>query len=189
MAEKKKETWTDVKKIIAEKDKKELIKLIGDLYRLNKENKIFLHACYPTGVVSSEPYRKIISDALYPPVPGNRGINFSAGKKAISDYFKATNDKVGKIELMVHYVETGTKFTDEYGDMYENFYVGLENMFEKVTEELESQSDEIVDYFLPQLERIADMAADMGWGYYDTLMDTLYDFCERNGKQLSSIEY
>jgi lipopolysaccharide biosynthesis protein len=189
MAEPKKETWSDIKNVLAEQEKKELIRLIGDLYRLNTANKTFLHTRYPTGEVSLEPYKKIISDALNPPFPGGRRkVNFSAGKRAISAYYKATNDTVGKIKLMVHYVEMGTTFTVRYGDMWESFYVSLERMFEMITEELDSQPDDCVDHFLPELERIVDMASNMGWGYYDDLTITLYDFCDRNGRELSSTE-
>lgn len=188
MTEPKKMAWSDVKIVLSEKEKKELITLIGDLYRLNKDNKTFLHSRYPTGEVSLEPYLKKISDALYPPVTGRRSVNFSAGKRVISSYFKATNDMVGKLELMVHYVEMGTKYTVAYGDMWENFYLSLERMFEKITEELDSQPDGIVDHFLPKLEKIVDMATGMGWGYYDTLVELLCDFCDRNGRELSLFE-
>jgi hypothetical protein len=185
MTEQKKEAWSDVKNVLSEKEKKELITLIGDLYRLNKDNKTFLHSRYPTGEASLEPYLHQIRDALYPPITGRRRVNFSAGKRVISSYFKATNDIVGKLELMAYYVEMGTKYTVEYGDMWENFYFSLERMFEKITEELDSQPDDIADLFLPRLEKIVTMASGMGWGYYDTLNDLLYEFCDRNEKELS----
>ncbi len=185
MTEQKKEAWSDIKNVLSEMEKKELIKLIGDLYRLNKNNKTFLHSRYPTGEMSLEPYLHQIRDALYPPITGRRRVNFSAGKRVISSYFKATNDIVGKLELMAYYVEMGTKYTVEYGDMWENFYLSLERMFEKITEELDSQPDDIVDHFLPRLENIVDMASGMGWGYYDTLIELLCEFCDRNGRELS----
>jgi len=182
MAEKKKETWTDVKKIIAEKDKKELIKLVGDLYRLNKANKTFLHTRFPVGEVSLEPYYKIVSDALYPDPPWKKPVSLSAGKKAISDYFKATNDKVGEIALMIYYVEMGTRFTSEYGDMDENFYYSLESVFGKAIDELNSQPEEVIDEFLPLLEEIRDMANNVGWGYCDSLEEMLNNFYDVNSR-------
>lgn len=54
------------------------------------------------------------------------------GRKAISDYKKASGDEVGVLDIMVYYVEMGTKFTLEYGDIYEEFYDSLESMFKKV---------------------------------------------------------
>ncbi len=46
---KNKLTWKDVKAILADKPKAEFLKLIGDLYALSDENKIFVHSRYSIG--------------------------------------------------------------------------------------------------------------------------------------------
>ena len=35
---------------------------------------------------------------------------------------------------MLHYVENGVQFTDFYGDIGENFYTSMENMFDDAVE-------------------------------------------------------
>ena len=122
MAGNKKPTWKDVKSILVKKEKSELLKLIRDLYSYRTDNKTFIHSRYSLGRQTLEPYRKIICESLYPDVYSNKPIRLSRGKKAISDYFKATKDKAGQIELMVHYFETGNKFTVDFGDIDEQFY-------------------------------------------------------------------
>lgn len=37
-------TWSDVKAVLGNMEQKQLIQLVGDLYRLSKDNKDFLHA-------------------------------------------------------------------------------------------------------------------------------------------------
>ncbi len=175
MAERKL-TWKDVKAILADKDKSELLKLISDLYSLDKGNKIFIHTRYLNGEGIPEYYRTIISEALYPDVYKNGKIRFSVGKKAISDYYKATNDKMGQLELMIHYVHMGTKFTAEYGDMDENFYTGLESMFKRIIDELLKRPGDSCNQYIAELEDIVLLAGEIGWGYQITISNILENY-------------
>jgi hypothetical protein len=149
MSKTKKTTWRDVKVILSEKDKGELLKLVGDLYSLNKDNKVFIHSRFRIGKEQLEPYKKVISEALYPDIYKNKSIKLSAGRKAISEYRKATKDTIGSIELMVHYLECGNQFTVNFGD---------------------------IDEYFSRLERVVDSASDIGWGYYDYISDLLEEY-------------
>lgn len=182
MKEKKKESWKDIKSVLVQKEKSELLKLIADLYSLDKANKAFLHMRYSTGEKTFEPYYTIISDALYPDLIKNKTVRFSVGKKAISDYFKATKDRVGRIELMVHYVEQGTRCTADYGDMDEKFYSGLVSVFQRILNELDSQPEDITSIFLPRLEDVATMAGKTGWGYQESLDYMLEEYYDTHGR-------
>ena len=102
---------------LACKNKAELLKLIADLYSLSADNKSFVHSRYAIGKDTLEPYKAIISESLYPDVRKDGALNLSAGRKAISDYFKATKNKIGRLELMVHYFEMGHQFTLDCGDI------------------------------------------------------------------------
>jgi hypothetical protein len=82
-----------------------------------------------------ERYKAQIKKYLAPHEPWKESQQISSkkAKKVLSDYKKATNDKIGLIDLMVHYVECGTNFLCEYGDMYEQYYISLESVFDNVT--------------------------------------------------------
>jgi len=175
-------TWKDAKTILIEKNKQELLKLISDLYSLNPENKSFIHSRYSIGPASLEPYKSIISESLYPDIHKNKPIKLSVGRKAISDYFKATKDGVGKLELMIHYLEQGNQFTVDYGDIDEPFYSSLASMFNRILLELEQQPGNIQATYLPRLESIAESAKDIGWGYYDYISEILEEFEKENKK-------
>ena len=172
----KKPTWTNVKSILTTKETPELLMLIKDLYALNKNNKTFLETRYLTRSNPLEPYKKRIDEALYPDVMENDPVSFSAGRKAISDYKKATKDTDGTIELMVHYVKTGTQFTLDYGDMYEEFYDSLYSMFQATLKLLVKAEDATQEKFVTELGDIVHSARHIGWGYSDDLSSLLHDY-------------
>jgi hypothetical protein len=176
MARNKKPTWKDVKSILDEKEKSELLKLIADLYSSSAENKSFINARFSVGGQTLEPYRSIISESLYPDVYRNKPISLSKGEKAISDYFKATKNEAGKLELMVHYLETGNQFTADFGDIDEQFYFSLELMFGKILDILRKQPTDIQKKYFTRLENVVSTAINIGWGYHDHISDILSQF-------------
>jgi len=86
---------------------------------------------------------------------------------------KATNDPVGTLDLMVYYVECGTQFTVDYGDIDEGFYASLEAMFTQVVKKLQHSDQDTIDRFLPRLRGLVRQARGIGWGYYDAIAETL----------------
>jgi len=178
MASKKKPTWKEVKAILTQKDNRELVKLISDLYALGVDNKTFIHSRYSVGKSILEPYKGIISESLYPDVYKNKPIRLAVGRKAISDYYKATQDEIGRLELMMHYLEQGNQFTVDYGDIDESFYSSLESMFERILSGIKQQPKNIQDEYISRLENIVESAKDMGWGYYDYISDIFEEVVE-----------
>jgi hypothetical protein len=65
---------------------------------------------------------------------------------------KAINDPVGTLDLMVYYVECGTQFTVDCGDIDEAFYASLESMFTQVVKRLQHSDQDTIDRFLPRLQ-------------------------------------
>lgn len=167
-------SWKEVKPVLNEKGKSELLTLIADLYSLQKANKDFVHSRYSIGGKTLEPYRSIISESLYP--EGRMPLNLSTGKKAISVYYKATKDKDGRLELMVHYLEVGNLFTVNFGDIGESFYNSLESMFARILEELKKQPAKVQAKYFSRLTDVVKSAENIGWGYYDCICDMLYEF-------------
>jgi hypothetical protein len=174
-SDKKKPTWSDIKKALADYDRPALIGLIADLYSSNPQNKTFLHARFSTGNDSLKPYLKIIDDALYPDIYKNKPVQIAKAKKAISDYTKATGETKGILELMVFFVETGTKFTVNCGDMYEEFYFALERMYDKALDLVLTMDEETIDEYYNRFEDLVTSTSDIGWGYHDTLEEMFHN--------------
>jgi hypothetical protein len=166
-------SWKDVKTVLSHKSLPELLQLLQDLYVLRPEVKDFLHARLLTSEANVEPYKATIQQSLAPDVIHGETLALSRGRKAISDYKKATKDPIGTLDLMTYYVECGTQFTVDYGDIEEGFYASLESMFTQVVKTIQNSDQETIDQFLPRLKGIVRQARGIGWGYYDAISDTL----------------
>ncbi|MDP8238578.1 MAG: DUF6155 family protein [Candidatus Hatepunaea meridiana] len=170
----KKPTWTDLKKEIIKLNHSQMISLIKDLYRLSKSNRDFLHVRFSIGKDRIDPYKKIIEDAMYPDIYKDKPISISRAKQAISDYSKATDDPLGKIDLMIFLVEWGNHYTLNYGDIDANFYNSLISMYEKAVKEVISLPDQEQEEFRERLKEIMESTSDIGWGYYDGIFAAYY---------------
>jgi len=167
-------TWSDVKLAAVDLNKKQLLKLVADLYRLSKENQAFFHARFGVGDDPLAPYKKTINECMCPDVYRNKPIQISKAKKAISNYSKAVGDPFGEIELMVFFVECGNKFTVDFGDIDEGFYDALNLMYQRAIQKVLSLPEEQRRDFKERLEKIMTSASGIGWGYYDMLSDDYY---------------
>ena len=170
---------TELKKTLEQFDKKELIRLIIDSAKLNKDNMEWLEIELqkPDELPELLKYYKMkISKAL-------DSIDFTAAKKAISDFKKASPDRENLIDLMIYYVEKGTEITLDCGDMYADFYTKLENVYIDAVKLLNEWGDtKLIEKFRPRMETLVNKTEDMGWGYHDVLWDW-YDELGASGKE------
>jgi len=171
----KKPSWSDIKKAIAGYDRVALVGLIADLYASNAQNKTFLHARFSTGTDALRPFLKIIEDTLYPDVYRNKPVQIAKAKKAISDYTKAAGEPKGILELMVFFVETGTAFTVNYGDMDEGFYLALARMYDKALDLVLTMDEETIDEYYNRFEDLVTSTSNIGWGYHDALEEMFHN--------------
>ena len=164
--------WGDVRRTLASKSQKELLNLIRDLYALQPEVKAFIDARFVVSTANLKPYQRTIQESLNPDVIHGEDIDLERGQKAIRDYQKATNDPIGIIDLMLHYVECGTEFATTYSYGDEEFYENLDEMFTQAVKMIKQNSQEVIDKFLPRVKKIVDEAEGIGWGYGDGINDT-----------------
>lgn len=164
--------WADVRRTLASKSQSELLNLIRDLYALHPEVEAFINARFVVSTANLKPYQKIIEEAVSPDVMHDEDLDLERGQKAIRDYQKATNDQLGTLDLMLHYVECGTQFAMMYGYGAEFFFESLDEMFSQAVKMIKQNEQQVIDKFLPRLKHIADEAEDIGWGYGDAINDT-----------------
>lgn len=159
---------TELKKTLEQFDKKELIRLIIDSAKLNKDNMEWLEIELqrPDELPELLEYHKTkILNAL-------DSNDLRAAKKAISDFKKYSSDRESLIDLMIYYVEQGTEITIAYGDMYEKFYISMESMYWEVISNLDEWDDkELIEKFRPRLEKLVMITEEVGWGYSDKLCE------------------
>ena len=159
---------------MADLDQKQLVNLAADLYRFSKENQAFLHARFAVGDDPLAPYKKTISECMYPDVFSDKPVRISEAKRAISSYSKALGDLPGEAELMTFFVECGNSFTVDLGDIDETFYDALILMYRRAIEKVLRLPEDQRPEFRDRLEAIMTSSSGIGWGYHDTLCDDYY---------------
>ncbi|WP_404406874.1 DUF6155 family protein [Jeotgalibacillus malaysiensis] len=167
---------TEVKKSLKEYDQKELISLIGELYKLNPEVKNYLSAKFKgeeaVEVLFEEAQKKVKN--VFFPDRGFGKLSLATAKKVISDFKKQTGDEEKTTELMFYYVKLGTEFTAMYGDIDGAFYSSMANTFAQVVEVIDTSYERVASYE-DRLQSILEEAAQVGWGYPDALSEIYYD--------------
>ncbi|MFZ4545002.1 MAG: DUF6155 family protein [Saprospiraceae bacterium] len=157
---------TDLKKELKKLDKDQLIDLIADLYKKNKSAKEFLDLYVdPNDLELFNKYKDKVFKAFYP--ARGYGYKLKDAKTAISDFKKLGPPTDLLAELMLFYVETGVKFTLDFGDMDEAYYNSLESSYEAALQLIKKVS--LLDEFAYRSEKIVNDTSDMGWGFHDGL--------------------
>jgi len=120
-----------------------------------------------------ERYRRTIIEQFYP----SRGfgkLKLAEARKAIRDYRRATGNLAGTIDLMLTYVENGTRFTREFGDINEAYYNSLESVLHEMTQLLRKDGPALYPQFRQRIQRLSTHADHIGWGYGDYLRDQVH---------------
>lgn len=164
---------TDLKKELKKLDKDKLIELVADLYKKNKSVKEFFDFYVnPNEKEQFDKYRNKVYEAFYP----KRGYNLKLkdGKQAISDFRKLGPSSDLLADLMLFYVETGVKFTKEFGDINEGFYSSMETTYLAALTLMEKEF--LLDKFADRAGKVVSDSSGIGWGFHDYLGEVHSEF-------------
>ena len=164
---------TDLKKELKKFDKGKLIELVAELYKKNKSVKEFFDFYInPNEKDLFNKYRDKVFESFYP----KRGFNYKLkdGKQAISDFKKLGSSADLLADLMLFYVETGVKFTNDFGDIDENFYSSLEKTYVQALTLMKKEN--LLDKFVDRASKVIKDTDGIGWGFHDYLADVYFDF-------------
>ncbi len=164
---------TDLKNELKKFDKDKLIDLVVDLYKKNKAVKEFFEFYVnPNERELFEKYRDKVFEAFYP----KRGFNHKLkdGKQAISDFKKLGASADLLADLMLFYVETGVKFTNDFGDIDESFYISLEKTYVQALTLM--RKEDLLEKFADRSSNIIKDTDGIGWGFHDYLADVYSNF-------------
>jgi len=163
----------DIKRELRKLDKEKLIDLVTDLYKKNKSVKEFFDFYVnPNERDLFEKYQDKVFESFYP----KRGFGYKLkeGKKAITDFKKLGTSIVLVADLMLFYVETGVKFTNDFGDIDENFYLSLERTFVQAL--TLARKENCLDKFDDRANKVVSETNDIGWGFHDYIAEVYFDF-------------
>jgi hypothetical protein len=165
---------TDLKKQLKQLDQKELIELVVDMFKSNKDVQNFLSSKFIGVEAIKELFqksRKKIESEFFPD-RGNPKLRLAEAKKEITTFKKLTNDEKRTVDLMLYYVELGVDFTCAYGDISEGFYSSMIKMFDQVTIQCDLD-EELYKELSERLERVVSRAPE-GWGFQEFLLESYY---------------
>ena len=165
-----------IKSELASLGKPELVALLKDLLDHSIESRAFLSARFlvegvPDAILDK--YRKRIVEQFFPK-RGNGKLDLRSARRTIRDYRKATSDLAGMVDLMLTYVESGTEFTNQFGDINESFYNSLESVLDEMVDLLKTpEGAALYPRFQDRVSRLERMAGDIGWGYGDHVAEQI----------------
>jgi len=173
-----KPAWSTVKSAASELNQKELLSLVGELYRLSKGNQAFLHARFADSEAAMADCKKVVAECLYPDVSRDRPLQVAKAKKAVADFCKAVADfckavadPIAHADLMVFFLEQGNAFTLEYGDIDASFYSALVAIARRAAEVICGLPLDLQAPFMKRLGEVVRSSSGIGWGYHDDLAD------------------
>jgi hypothetical protein len=168
--------WLNIRRQLADWSKPALIALVKDLHDLSPDNRDFLLARFQAEEnvgAALEKYRQKIVEQFFP-ARGDGKLKLAEARKAIRDYRNATGNLTGTIDLMLTYVENGTEFTHEFGDINESFYNSLESVLNEMAQLLLREGAEFYPRFRERVQRLTSHADHIGWGYGDAVRDQVH---------------
>ncbi|NOY99469.1 MAG: hypothetical protein GXP40_09785 [Chloroflexi bacterium] len=177
--------WTDIRKMLENAPNDVLIEIIKGLYKLSPQNKAFIRVRLLPGYQDRELLEKSRKQVIRAVYPEKRACpsrpRFGESRRVIRAYQKATGDPFGTLDLMLLHVERGTKFTRDFGDIDEPFYIALETMLGNAIELLFKSPDAgaLYEQFQDRFKKIERAASRIGWGYGDAVSDMICELQEK----------
>jgi hypothetical protein len=75
---------------------------------------------------------------------------------------------------MLYYVETGVKFTHDFGDINEAFYNSMESTYANALKSIYKEG--LLDIFEQRCAQILEDTYDIGWGLHENLSEIFYRY-------------
>jgi Family of unknown function (DUF6155) len=163
----------DLKSELEILDKKNLIELISEIYRKDKNvQEFFEYYLKPDETKLFEKYKTQVREGFYP----KRGdaLRLSVARQAISNFKKFEPSKELLADLMLYYVECGVEFTNDFGDINESFYTSIAAMFRSALDLISREGNS--DRFKERATKIVRDSDGIGWGFSDDVGDCYHEY-------------
>ncbi|SES28309.1 DUF6155 family protein [Salisediminibacterium halotolerans] len=162
----------ELKRELKQFEHKELIEMIVELHKLNKETKQLLsNKLLGEEAINAhyEQTRKIIKDQLSP-AKGEPKLKLKEAESAIADYKKMTGDVEGTADLQLYFFELGMTLADSFVGFNDSFYTKLINAFADVAEACRDDLT-LAERFKPRVRAALNQADTADWDFYEELAD------------------
>ena len=168
----------ELKKYLNSLNEAKLIKIILDTYSNNKDAKEYLD--YIVSPNEEEQFLKaknIIEEEYFPEKTFPPKSRLSVAKRAIRDFSRLNPSPEREAELLIFLVEQGCKFTNEWGDMEESFYEGMENNFKRALKFMTKHN--LLEKFKPNTEKCIKLSSVCGYGFHDEMCGLFFEVYDK----------
>ena len=117
-------------------------------------------------------YKKVIEKEFYPKNPLKASLKYSVAKKAIKDFASLKPEPIYLAELMLYLPELASKYSYEFGDISEQYYISAENNFDLALSYIAKNG--LLTHFKEQSKKCLQYASECGYGFDDSMND-IYD--------------
>ena len=157
-----------IKKLLQSMTKEDIIEMVLDMYSARKEAKEYLEFyAEPDEKGKLEEYKAIIQEEFYPKRRREPQTRFSVCRKVLADFKKLKPSADALAELMVSYMEWATKFTFDYGDMWEQYYDSVESNFDKTVKHIVLNN--LWSKYDKRLQKCVKWSKGNGYGFADAI--------------------
>ena len=169
-------TIPELKKKLAGLDRKELEKMLCDVYKNSEQaeqimNLALLDETYGDRLL--EQYHDRLYKIFFPYDIMRTGFSLSMAKGVVSDFKKICQNIELISELKLYFVECGTEFTNMFGDIDERFYNMVGDAFHDVVK-IVSQDKKLFEKWSSRLIAVVQESDGIGWGFHDYLASEYY---------------
>ena len=116
-----------------------------------------------------QPFKKRLRAALNPDAVGKDDYDLVMARRTIREFSQATSDAEAIVDLMIYAVECGNRFTINCGDIDEDFYDGLIEIYAAAIKKVLQLPKNARSSFRKRLGKIMESSDGIGWGYHDDL--------------------
>ena len=162
---------TTLKKHLQSLTKEQIIEQVLALYDTCKPAKeYFEYLLNPNEKEKFKKYRSVIINEFYPEADRfDSSLRFSVARKAIADFRSLKPSPELLADLMVTLPEMACKFTNDYGDMWEQYYTSTITNFELALKFL--QKHNLLEQFKPRCKECVKYSEPCGYGFADEISD------------------
>ena len=171
-----------LKKHLQSMSKEHVIEFVLEVYRNNKPTKDYINYLLdPNEKEMLEKYRNIIIEEFYPTKKNwEPKTRFSVCKKAISQFKSLKPAPEHLADLMLTLPEMVYKFTNEYGDMQEQYYDSSETNFNIVLKYITKHG--FLDAFKQRCLQCVENASPFGYGFSEVIGDLYYEYYQNESQ-------
>lgn len=164
-----------LKKILKEMDEKELIQLICEMYKDNKNSAIYLESRYGgyeyNGEIVQQYQKNIYKQLDYT----RNSFHVDKAKSLVKEFCELVKDKKSQADVYFAFVDAAVDLTYTLGDMNERFYDTVVNMFWNYVDIVNQLDASYIQSHQRQLEIMIDKTRDIGWGFDEAMSEAYYN--------------